>query len=79
MEIDHYYLELAAAFGRGKLGAMPRLPPDEVVRAGLRAGLRLHNFKRNAGLPRGRKALGLLRGLAPGMTTGCGRTCRAGR
>jgi SAM-dependent methyltransferase len=62
---DRYYVNLAAAFVQGKLGAMPQLSPDEIIQAGLTAGLRLHKFKRNAELPRVRKALGILRGLAP--------------
>jgi ubiquinone/menaquinone biosynthesis C-methylase UbiE len=62
---DRYYVNLAAAFVQGKLGAMPQLSDDEIVQAGLNAGLRLHKFKRNAELPRVRKALGILRGLQP--------------
>jgi ubiquinone/menaquinone biosynthesis C-methylase UbiE len=62
---DRYYVNLAAAFVQGKLGAMPQLSDDEIIQAGLNAGLRLHKFKRNAELPRVRKALGILRGLAP--------------
>jgi ubiquinone/menaquinone biosynthesis C-methylase UbiE len=62
---DRYYVNLAAAFVRGKLGAMPQLSADEIIQAGLTAGLRLHKFKRNAELPRVRKVLGVLRGLAP--------------
>src|SRR5262249_39069002 len=65
MHEERYYTELAAAFVQGKLGAMPHLSPDEIIRSGLAAGLRLHKFKRNAELPRVRKALGVLRGLAP--------------
>ncbi|MBV9927305.1 MAG: class I SAM-dependent methyltransferase [Acidobacteria bacterium] len=42
---------------------------------GLAAGLRLHKFKRNAELPRVRKVIGLLRGLAPAslLDVGSGR------
>lgn len=65
MESDRYYTELATAFVRGKLGDMSQLSSEEVIRAGLDAGLRLHKFKRNSELPRVRKVLGLLRGLAP--------------
>jgi len=65
MEMNRYYSELAAAFVRGKLGEMPGLTADEIVSAGVNAGLRLHKFKRNTELPRVRKVLGLLRGLAP--------------
>jgi 2-polyprenyl-3-methyl-5-hydroxy-6-metoxy-1,4-benzoquinol methylase len=38
---------------------------DALIAAGLAAGLRLHRFKRTMGLPRVRKTLGALRGLAP--------------
>ncbi len=65
MTTDHYYIELATAFVRGKLGQLPDLPPDDLFRMGREAGLRLHKFKRNAELPRVRKVLGLLRGFAP--------------
>src|SRR6266536_1555718 len=60
-----YYLELAAAFVRHRLPDLAGLPPAELFRRGLEAGLRLHHFKRTAGLPRVRKVLGILRGLAP--------------
>ncbi len=62
---DRYYVNLAAAFVQGKLGMMPQLSAEEIIQAGLSEGLRLHKFKRNAQLPRVRKALGILRGLAP--------------
>ena len=65
MHEERYYTELAAAFVQGKLGAMMHLSPDEIIQQGLAAELRLHKFKRNAELPRVRKALGMLRGLAP--------------
>lgn len=60
-----YYLELAAAFVRGKLSGLPSLSSAELVRRGTAEGLRMHKFKRNAGLPRVRRVLGTLRGLAP--------------
>src|SRR5262249_61598016 len=58
-----YYLDFAAALVRHR---MPELQgtPAELFRRGLEAGLRLHHFKRTAGLPRVRKVLGILRGLA---------------
>ncbi len=65
MHEERYYTKLAIAFVQGKLGAMPELSSDESIQVGLDAGLRLHKFKRNAELPRVRKALGILRGLAP--------------
>lgn len=75
MDSDRYYSELAAAFVRGKLGEMPGLSADDIIKAGIEAGLRLHKFKRNAELPRVRKVLGLLRGLAPSnlLDIGSGR------
>ncbi len=65
MQEDRYYSNLAAAFVQGKLGMMPQLSIDEIIQTGLNAGLRLHKFKRNAELPRVKKALGILRGLSP--------------
>jgi SAM-dependent methyltransferase len=62
---DRYYVDLAAAFVRGRMADAPDLPPAEVVRLGLQAGLRLHKFKRTGELLRVRKVLGMLRGLAP--------------
>jgi ubiquinone/menaquinone biosynthesis C-methylase UbiE len=61
----HYCTALAAAFVRGRLPGAPAAPDEDLVRLGLQAGLRLHKFKRTAGLPRVRKVLGILRGLAP--------------
>jgi SAM-dependent methyltransferase len=70
-----YYTDLAAAFVRGRLPDAPALPPAELVRHGLAAGLRLHKFKRAAELPRVRRVLGVLRGLAPAdlLDVGSGR------
>lgn len=65
MDTDYYYRELAAAFVRGKLGETAGLSEEDLIRAGLKAGLRLHKFKRNESLPRLRAVLGCLRGLAP--------------
>jgi 2-polyprenyl-3-methyl-5-hydroxy-6-metoxy-1,4-benzoquinol methylase len=65
MTEDRYFTNLAAAFVQGKLGQMPQRSVDEIIQTGLDAGLRLHKFKRNAELPRVKKALGVLRGLAP--------------
>jgi SAM-dependent methyltransferase len=61
----HYYTDLAAAFVRGRLPAAPSLSDEALLRHGIGAGLRLHKFKRTAGLPRVRRVLGILRGLAP--------------
>jgi hypothetical protein len=70
-----YFTELAAAFVRGRLPDAPPLPAGELIALGRRAGLRLHKFKSNAGLPRVRRVLGVLRGLAPAdlLDVGSGR------
>jgi 2-polyprenyl-3-methyl-5-hydroxy-6-metoxy-1,4-benzoquinol methylase len=73
-----YYTRLAAAYVRGwPSGSLPADLPvapleelseaqlDTLIAAGLAAGLRLHRFKRTMRLPRVRKTLGALRGLAP--------------
>ena len=58
-----HYAALAAAYCRGRLGLDGA--DDEALAAGLEAGLRLHRFKRTADLPRVRRVIGALRGLAP--------------
>src|SRR5688572_5985487 len=65
MDSERYYLELAAAFVRGRLEADPSLTPEELFRLGQAAGLKLHKFKKTMGLPRVKKVLGLLSGLYP--------------
>src|SRR5262245_47417977 len=60
-----YYTELAAAFVRGKIGGAGDLSPEELIGLGKARGLRLHKFKRQAELPRVRKVLGFLQGIAP--------------
>src|SRR5262245_31883223 len=62
---SHYYVDLAAAFVRGRLPDAPDLSPDQLIAFGTRAGLRLHPFRRTQDLPRVRKVLGILRGLGP--------------
>ncbi|MCP3918846.1 MAG: class I SAM-dependent methyltransferase [bacterium] len=71
----HYYVSLAAAFVRGRLEPRPTGSDGDVVAAGRAAGLRVHRFKRNAELPRVRRVLGILSGLAPGslLDVGSGR------
>lgn len=59
-QMDRYFTDLATAFVRGRLGN-----PAATIDDGLAAGLRLHKFKRNAELPRVKRVLGMLRGLAP--------------
>jgi SAM-dependent methyltransferase len=60
---ETHYLTLAAAFARGRLGLRPDIDDDAAIAAGVAAQLRLHRFKRTAGLPRVRRVLGALRGL----------------
>ena len=74
-EPGRYYLDLAAAFVRGSLPGVPDGSPEEQVRLGREAGLRLHRFKRTADLPRVRRVLGVLHGLAPAdvLDVGSGR------
>jgi ubiquinone/menaquinone biosynthesis C-methylase UbiE len=72
---DRYYVELAAAFVRGTLTPVPDLTPENLIAFGRQAGLRLHKFKRTSELPRVRRVLGALRGLAPAdlLDVGSGR------
>jgi ubiquinone/menaquinone biosynthesis C-methylase UbiE len=60
-----YFEELAAAFARGRLGLPRELGDVDAIEQGRQAGLKLHKFKRQSGLPRVKKVLGLLRGMAP--------------
>jgi SAM-dependent methyltransferase len=71
---SRYYLDLGAAFVRGRLGATDELSPEQLFQLGLEQGLRLHKFKRSE-LPRVRRVLGILRGVAPGsvLDVGSGR------
>src|SRR5262245_13762527 len=71
----HYFLDLAAAFVRGRLPDAPDLPPADLVEYGRAAGLRVHKFKRATELPRVRRVLGILRGLGPAelLDIGSGR------
>lgn len=72
---SRYFTDLAAAFVRGKLGAGPELSPEELIVLGRERGLRLHKFKCQTDLPRVKKILGLLQGLAPAslLDIGSGR------
>lgn len=62
---SRFYVESAAAFVRTKLPDASEGTSEELVQVGLQEGLRLHQFKRTADLPRVRKVLGILRGLDP--------------
>ncbi len=70
-----YYTALAAAFVRGKLPDAPALPDAELIAFGRANGLRLHKFKCGGLLPRVRRVLGILQGLAPAnlLDVGSGR------
>lgn len=57
---DRYYVDLATAFVRGRLGNASATLQD-----GVDAGLRLHKFKSNVELTRVQRVLGILRGLQP--------------
>jgi hypothetical protein len=57
-----HYRALAACYARGALGRLD-LADEAALAAGVAAELRLHRFKRTAGLPRVRAVLGALRGL----------------
>jgi SAM-dependent methyltransferase len=61
----HYYSELAAAYVRGALPATVGQDEGQLWQSARDAALRLHRFKRSAELPRVRRVLGALRGLAP--------------
>jgi 2-polyprenyl-3-methyl-5-hydroxy-6-metoxy-1,4-benzoquinol methylase len=60
-----YYLDFAAALVRHRLPHLDGLSSCALFREGIAAGLRLHHFKRTNTLPRVRKVLGILHGLAP--------------
>lgn len=60
---QRYYVDLAAAFVRGRRPDAPDLPPAALVIWGRDAGLRIHKYKRNCELPRVRRVLGMLHGL----------------
>jgi ubiquinone/menaquinone biosynthesis C-methylase UbiE len=62
---ERYFTRLAAAFVRGKLTVPPGLSEEDIIAFGRAAGLRLHKFKRQTELPRVKKVLGILQGLAP--------------
>ncbi|HTE54575.1 MAG TPA: methyltransferase domain-containing protein [Kofleriaceae bacterium] len=71
---DSHYVSLAAAYCRGRLG-LTGSDDESAVAAGVVAGLRLHRFKRTAELPRVRRVIGALLGLAPAelLDLGSGR------
>jgi len=77
-DLSRYYLGLGAAFVRGSMPEVATAFADDdegAFRAGRDAGLKLHKFKRNAELPRVRRVLSMLAGLAPStlLDIGSGR------
>src|SRR5262245_55967060 len=70
-----YYVDLAAAFVRGRLGLGEGQTAAELIRTGLESDLRLHKFKRTGRLERVRRVLGILRGIGPAslLDIGSGR------
>ncbi len=64
---DRYYLALGAAFVRGRAPECLAEGQSDAAtfRAGVTHGLKLHKFKRNADLPRVKRVLSMLAGLAP--------------
>lgn len=64
MSDEHFYLDFAAAFVRGRLPEISE-DPGQLLERGKAAGLRLHKFKRTLELPRVRKVIGILHGIQP--------------
>lgn len=62
---ERYFTALAAAFVRGKIPSLSEFSDEEVIARGRAEGLRLHKFKCQTELPRIKKVLGILQGLAP--------------
>src|SRR4029077_11832653 len=63
--IGGWPITLSEALCRGPLEDLTREELNSIIEAGLNAGLRLHGFKRTAGLPRVVRVIGMLRGLLP--------------
>ena len=66
---------LPARLARPELAVLDEAALREIVDVGRGHGLRLHRYKRTMGLPRVRRALGMLRGLQPAelLDVGSGR------
>jgi len=62
---DSLYVELAAAYVRGCDSSLAGSTDAETIAAGRECGLRVHRFKRTAGLPRVRRVLGALKAFRP--------------
>ena len=80
MDENSHYIRFAAAYVRGQQLRHLELPDEllkkpfvelidedcaELVKLASQQGLRLHSFKKTMGLPRVKRVLGTLRGLAP--------------
>jgi 2-polyprenyl-3-methyl-5-hydroxy-6-metoxy-1,4-benzoquinol methylase len=63
--VDRYYKTFAAAYARGRCADLARHDDDAAIDRALERGLRLHRFKRTAGLPRVRRVIGALKGFRP--------------
>jgi ubiquinone/menaquinone biosynthesis C-methylase UbiE len=60
-----YYLQLGAAFARGRIPELAECADAEAFESAVARGLRMHKFKRSAELPRVRRVLSMLAGFAP--------------
>lgn len=74
-DADRYFLALGAAFARGRLPELARLDDAAAFEEASARGLRMHKFKRSTELPRVRRVLSTLAGLAPDslLDVGSGR------
>ncbi len=72
---DRFYLSFGAAFARGRLPELVGLADEEAFVRGTELGLRTTKFKRTSELPRVRRVLSMLTGLAPAslLDVGSGR------
>ena len=72
---DRFYLAFGAAFARGRLPALVGLSDEEAFTRGTAQGLRTTKFKRTSELPRVRRVISMLAGLAPAslLDVGSGR------
>lgn len=75
MDPEHYYRAFALAYVRGVRPELVDAGEERLLEVAKRDGLRLHRFKRTAGLPRVRKVIGALKGFRPStlLDVGSGR------
>lgn len=64
VDLDRLHVDLAAAFVRGRLGALDGEDDAAAVLRGKAGGLRVHRYKRTT-LPRVKRVVGALRALGP--------------